>query len=463
VYINGNLATLGMLSSLSERLVNICGQHEHQVMLKSDNHIDILDEFGGLQPLRQEFTRLYDDCLALKKRLEGLTVRNKQKREREELLAFQLKEIDSAAPVIGEDQQLLDEKKILVNAKKLRAYADESHDILYLREGAVLEQLSRVVSCVKEIQGIDSGLTVSSDDLDSLYYTLEETAFALRDYGKGLDINPERLEEIDNRLELLGSLKRKYGGSVESILERREKAATELRDISSLEKEIDCIAGEIADREEDLLGRAGDLSLKRHEAADQLKGAIEREIRSMRMEHTTFAVHFGHSAGEQESNSVMHAKGIDEVAFYLSTNVGETLKPLHRIASGGELSRIILAMKKVLAGVDAVGTVIFDEVDSGIGGAVAEVIGNTLRHVAEKHQVICITHLPQIACFGNAHFLVAKNVEGDRTNTTITPLESEQRLHEITRMLGGVAITERTREHAREMLERACKLRDVRC
>lgn len=458
VYINGNLATLSLLTSLSEYLVNICGQHEHQVILKTDNHIDILDEFGELQATRQAFVRVYEKFLALKKRQEELLSLNREKREREELLAFQLKEIEDGAPVIGEDQHLLDEKKVLVNAKKLREYADESHNMLYIDEGSILERFARVVQCVREIKGIDAALPLLPADLDSIYYNLEETAFALRDYAKELHFEPVRLEEIEDRLELLGGLKRKYGGSLEGVLEKKEQIAAELRDITSLEEAMGHVTEEISKCKEELLGRARTLSQERRAAAERLQGDIEREIHSMRMEHTTFSVRFGEVSLDGDNDPLVHSRGIDEVEFYLSTNVGEELKPLNRIASGGELSRIILAMKKALARTGSVGTVIFDEVDSGIGGAVAEVVGSKLRDVAKNHQVICITHLPQIACFGDRHFLVSKKVEGDRTNTEVTPLDETQRLNEITRMLGGVDITEATREHAREMLHGLHKL-----
>ncbi|MBN2569501.1 MAG: DNA repair protein RecN [Deltaproteobacteria bacterium] len=456
-YINGNLATMGMLTSLSEYLLNICGQHEHQFILKSDNHIDILDEFGDLLHDRKGFTVCYGKYLALEKRLEGLESKNREKHAREELLAYQLKEIEEGNPEIGEDQALLEEKKIVINAKKLRECADESHDILYVREGAILEQFTRVISCVKEIKDIDTELMVSRVDLDSMYYNLEETAFALRDYGKKLEFNPARLAEIEERLELLGSLKRKYGGSIGNVLDKRKKIEEELNDILSLEEEIGQISNEISDLKKELLHKARNLSQKRREAAERLEAEIEREIHSMRMENTKFAVRFIYSAGDGEANPEIHSRGIDEAEFYLSTNVGEEMKPLNRIASGGELSRIMLAMKKVLARTGSTGTVIFDEVDSGIGGAVAEVIGRKLRDVAQDHQVICITHLPQIACFGKAHFLVSKKVEGDRTNTEVTLLDKAKRIDEITRMLGGVNITEKTREHAMEMLEGAHK------
>ncbi len=457
IYINGNLATLGMLTSLSEYLVNICGQHEHQVILKSDNHIDILDEFGELQFACNEITGLYNECLALKKRLDKLESKNREKREREELLKFQLREIEEIGPQIGEDQSLLDEKKILVNAKKLREYADESHNILYVKEGSILEEFDRVINCVKNIKEIDPALKVSKEELDSIYYNLEETAFSLRDYAKELSFDQARLEEIEDRVELLGSLKRKYGGSIESVLREKEKIENGLKGISSLEEEVSQVSREISLKKDVLLQKSRALSLERLKAAKRLKGDIEREIHSMRMENTAFEVRFFDPPTGEDGNPAVHSRGMDVVEFYLSTNVGEELKPLNRIASGGELSRIVLAMKKVLAGTGSVGTVIFDEVDSGIGGAVAEVIGSKLRDVAKNHQVMCITHLPQIACFGDTHFLVSKTIEGERTNTQVKVLDRPQRLDEITRMLGGLDITEKTREHALEMLNAAIK------
>jgi len=452
IYINGNLATLGMLSSLGEPLVNICGQREHQVLLDAYNHIDILDKFGGLMPLRLEFAGLYSDWQVLKKKLDELKTINNEKREREELLRFQLDELEKSGLKVGEDLSLQDEKRILGNAKKLDEYAGEAHDILYTREGSVLEKLDSVVVNIKEIRKIDPGLKISEEELESAFFNLEEIAFVLRDYVKGITFDPAKLEEIDDRLEYLGKLKRKYGEKVENILRRKEEIGEELKEMSYLGEEITRVSEEIDRREKLLLEKAEALSEKRRGISEVLKKAIEDEIHSMRMADTVFDVRFANNLGEGDISS-LNSKGVDDVEFYLSTNVGEELMPLNRIASGGELSRIVLAMKKVLAGSGLVGTVVFDEVDSGIGGAAAEVVGKKLKEVSKHHQVICITHLPQIACFGDTHFLVSKEVYEDRTNAGVDLLSEEQRLDEITRMLGGVEVTEKTRQHASEMLK----------
>jgi len=451
IYINGNLATLGMLSSLGESLVNICGQREHQVLLNAENHIDILDKFGGLMPLRAEFAGLYSDWQVLRSKLDELKTRNDEKREREELLRFQLDEIEKSDLRIGEDLSLQDEKRILANAKKLDEYAGEAHDVLYVREGSVLEKLDGVVGNIKEIRKIDPGLKISEEELESAFFNLEEIAFALRDYVKSITFDPARLEEIDDRLEYLGKLKRKYGETIENILKRKEKIGAELEGMAYLNEEIVRVSGEIDEIEKLLLEKAEELSGKRRGASEILQKEIEDEIHSMRMADTLFDVRFANHPGEGNISS-LNPKGVDEIEFYLSTNVGEELMPLNRIASGGELSRIILAMKKVLAGSGSIGTVVFDEVDSGIGGAAAEAVGKKLKEVSKHHQVICITHLPQIACFGDTHFLVSKEVYEDRTNAGMGLLSETERLDEVTRMLGGVEVTEKTREHASEML-----------
>jgi DNA repair protein RecN (Recombination protein N) len=403
-------------------------------------------------PLRLEFAGLYSDWQVLKKKLDELKTINNEKREREELLRFQLDELEKSGLKVGEDLSLQDEKRILGNAKKLDEYAGEAHDILYTREGSVLEKLDSVVVNIKEIRKIDPGLKISEEELESAFFNLEEMAFVLRDYVKGITFDPAKLEEIDDRLEYLGKLKRKYGEKVENILRRKEEIGEELKEMSYLGEEITRVSEEIDRREKLLLEKAEALSEKRRGISEVLKKAIEDEIHSMRMADTVFDVRFANNPGEGDISS-LNSKGVDDVEFYLSTNVGEELMPLNRIASGGELSRIVLAMKKVLAGSGLVGTVVFDEVDSGIGGAAAEVVGKKLKEVSKHHQVICITHLPQIACFGDTHFLVSKEVYEDRTNAGVDLLSEEQRLDEITRMLGGVEVTEKTRQHASEMLK----------
>jgi len=454
VYINGTLATLALLSSLSESLVNICSQHEHQVILNADNHIDILDEFGGLLPSRRSYEVLYSEYQSRKSRLAELRSLNRKKQEREEFLGYQLKEIRDGEIKPGEDAALLEEKKLLSNAQKLMDYASTSYDVLYGREGSVLGALRGALQNIREIKTIDPSLKASPEDLDAVFFQLEDAALALRDYVKRITFDPERLAWIEERIERLGRLKRKYGGTLEGVLMTARDLEAELKTMASVDEEIAALSQEIASRRAVLLEQAGGLSSRRRKAAAEMKEAIEGEIRALRMAEAQFEAVFAEPEQDPEGAPLLTAKGVDGVEFYLSTNVGEALKPLNRIASGGELSRIILAMKKVLARTGSVGTIVFDEVDSGIGGATAEIVGEKLRDVSRHHQVICITHLPQIACFGDSHYLASKIVSGERTNSRMEILSDEERLREVTRMLGGVEVTDKTRDHAREMLEK---------
>jgi len=452
VYIDGQLATLGMLSAISESLINICGQHEHQVILNADNHIDIIDEFGDLLPIRLEYADMYGQYLSLKEKIgESLSVK-RTRGEREELLRFQFKEIDDAGIRAGEDAALLEEKKVLNNVQRLMDYAAGAHDVLYGRAGSVLEELRGAIASIREIKKIDTGLRLSDGDLDATYYQLEEIALALRDYMKNLSYDPARLETIDDRLDLLGRLKRKYGRTLEEVSQKRLQIEEELKAIASVDDEIEKMSKDFEALSPTLLEKARDLSKRRRDTASVLKKAIEGEIHSLRMENAAFEVTFKTPEGHQGSAS-FNPRGIDEVEFFLATNVGESLKPLNRIASGGELSRIMLALKNVLAMTGSVGTIIFDEVDSGIGGATAEDVGKKLKGVAKHHQILCITHLPQIACFGDRHYRVVKTVSGERTIASVDVLSDKDRLDEIARMLGGTELTKKTREHAREMLE----------
>jgi DNA repair protein RecN (Recombination protein N) len=455
IYINGNLTTLSMLSSLSEELVNICSQHEHQTILNADNHIDIIDEFGGLIPRRAEYSDLFIDYQSLKEKLSQLKSINRKKQEREEFLTFQLKEIEEGDIKQGEDLSLQEERNILSNAKKLGDCANESHEILYAGEGTILEKLAFISQRIQEINEIDTRFSISKAELDSIYFSLEDVSFRLRDYMGGILFDPARLDEIDERLAYLRRLKRKYGGTLDDVFQKKNEIREELNTISSVEEEIERISEEIIRKKKLALEKARALSQQRRVVAKQLAEDIEHEINTLRMANTTFDVRFTLRPDDDETEPLMHSKGIDAVEFYLSTNVGEELKPLNRIASGGELSRIILAMKKVLARTGSVSTIIFDEVDTGIGGATAEIVGKKLQDVSEHHQVICITHLPQIVCFGKNHFLVSKHVSGDRTKTEMRILSEAERLEEITRMLGGVEVTQKTREHAHEMLRAA--------
>lgn len=457
VYIDGNLATVAMLGEISETLVNVCSQHEHQVLLDPESHIDILDEFGNLGAPLGRFAALYDEYQKLRAKRDDLAAKNRNRAEREEFLRFQTGEIERAALKPGEDAALLDEKKVLSNAARLTELARDAWETLYGSEEPVLGAIARVTGHIRDIRRIDPNFTVSEDEMKSLAIQLEDAARGLRDYLGKIPSDPARLEEIDDRLEAIGRLKRKYGGSIESVLRTGQSLREELQGLASAAEDIGALEAELAKRKTRLREQAETLSAERRRVAASMEKAIESEIHALMMEKARFSVRFPEAPPDAEGLAPLNPKGIDQPEFHLSTNVGEPLKPLNRIASGGELSRIVLAMKKVLAKAGSVGTVVFDEVDSGIGGATAEVVGRKLRDISRHHQVICITHLPQIASFGRTHYRVTKQVSDGRTRTDVRQLSEDERVEEITRMLGGVEITEKTRAAAREMLKAAKK------
>ena len=449
--INGQMATLANLSAISESLINICGQREHQVILNADNHLDILDEFGGCLNARTLYEETYRQYQQIKSQIEKLEDLRRSRKEKAELIKFELREIDDIAPLVDEDKSLVEEKKVLANAQKLLDAANRAYDLLYGETNSIVVRLKEVQSQIKEIKKIDAGLKLSETDVEGSFFTLQETALSLRDYSKKLVFDPERLTAIDDRLEMLSRLKRKHGGSLESVFAKKKEMEEELRRVSNVEEELEKLTKEEQISREAMVQKAGLLSRQRQDAAAKLKEAVDKEIQALNMPHASFLVHFEKTAAEAEPASY-GPRGGDELEFYLTANIGEEPKALNKIASGGELSRIVLALKNVLSRVGSVATVVFDEVDSGIGGATAEIVGRKLKEVSANHQVICITHLPQIACYGDGHLRVAKKVAAGRTATTVDNLGDEERIEEISRMLGGVDLTEKTRDHAREML-----------
>jgi len=452
--INGQMATLANLAAISESLINICGQHEHQVILDAENHIDILDEFGDCLPWRAIYEEAYNQNQQIKSQKEKLENLCRSREEKTELIKFQLKEIEDIAPQNEEDKILTEERRVLINVRKLTDYADRAYDLLYGETSSVIEKIKEVQIQIKEIKKIDANLKLSETDIESSFFTLQEAALSLRDYSKKLFFDPERLVAIDERLEMVNRLKRKHGGSLESVFAKKQVMEEELLQVSNGAEELNKLAQEEVKVKARMRQNAQKLSQLRAQAAVKLQDAVNREICALNMPHASFSINFKKSAADGTAE-IFGSRGVDELEFYLAANIGEEQKSLNRIASGGELSRIILALKNVLSQTGSVDTVVFDEVDSGIGGAAAEIVGRKLKDVSTSHQVICITHLPQIACYGDSHLRVAKKVAGGRTTTTVDKLDDEQKIEEISRMLGGVDLTETTRDHAREMLEGA--------
>ena len=449
VFISGSLATLGVLSEVAGGLLSIYGQHEHQSLQRVETHIDILDEFGGLIGLREEFQKQYEEFISLSE--EGVRIREeKEHRAKErELMVFQSKEIASSGVQIGEEESLKEERIVLTHAKRLMDFAHSSEETLYSEEGSVIERIQKVLHQGREMAAIDPSLSQPLKALESTLIQLEEIALVLRDYSRRVEINPMRLDEIENRLEEIDRLKRKYGSTVEKVFSVKARIDEALKSFTCDEERLSRLEDGLEPLRQIVKDLGERLSKGRKRVALELRKSVERELNSLGMKKTIFEVHI--------NPLPLSPKGLDRVEFLISPNIGEEVKPLAKIASGGELSRMMLAMKRILAKVGGRQVLIFDEVDSGIGGAMAEVVGKKLKELSRHHQVICVTHLPQIACFADQHHSVRKEVKSGRTITLVDRLEKESIVDEIARMLGGVKVTEKTRAHAKEMIEHAKK------
>lgn len=446
-FINGNLATLGMLSEVGEDLLSICGQHEHQSLQRVETHIGILDEFGGILGLREEFQNAYQNYLSLSEELKKIHEERARRIKESDLMAFQSKEIEASGLQIGEEAVLKEERLILTHAQKLMAFAKVSEEMLYGGAGAAIERIQTILNQGREMATIDPTLSQTLKSLEATLIQLEEAAFVLRDYPRRIEINPMRLEEVENRLEEIDRMKRRYGPTVEEILLFKGRIDEALKSFTSDEERLSQLESLIEPLREQVIALAKKLSGERKRVASGLKRSVEMELGSLGMKRTAFEIH--------AEELPLSLNGIDRIEFLTSPNVGEEVKPLAKIASGGELSRMMLALKRILAKVGGRQVLIFDEVDSGIGGAIAEIVGRKLRELSKLHQVICVTHLPQIACFADHHYSVKKEVRSGRTTTSVHRLEKEAVVDEVARMLGGLKITEKTRVHAKEMLENA--------
>jgi len=447
VFINGGLATLGVLSEAGEGLLSIYGQHEHQSLQRVETHVDILDEFGALFRLREEFQKQYQEFVSLSEEVERIRAEKERRSKERELMAFQSKEIEASRIQPGEEESLKEERGILNHAKKLMDFTHVSEETIYSGEGSAIERIQRIINQGREMIAIDPSLSQPLKALESTLIQLEDITLALRDYSRRVEINPMRLEEIENRLEEIDHLKRKYGSTIEEILSFKHRTEETLKSFTSDEERLSRLESQLNPLRQTVNGLAKKLSNERKKVALELKKSVEKELSSLGMKKTVFEIHM--------DPLPLSLKGVDGVEFLISPNVGEEVKPLAKIASGGELSRMMLAMKRILAKVGGRQVLIFDEVDSGIGGAMAEVVGKKLRELSLHHQVICVTHLPQIASFANQHHSVRKEVKAGRTLTLVDQLDKEAIVDEIARMLGGVKVTEKTKAHAKEMIENA--------
>jgi len=453
-FINGALATAAALRDLSARLVELHGQHEHQALLDPLAHLPLLDEYAALGTLVADVASAWTNVRTLREQLERSRMDAREKAARLDLIAFQLGEIEKAAPKPGEDEELAATRQVLASAERIQRLCQESYAALYDSDDAVLAGLGGIWKRVGELSTIDPQFVPYAESRDAIKSQLEDLAFFLRRYADGIDASPGRLQQVEDRLVLLERLKRKYGPLLPDVIEKGD----------ALARERDLLTG-AGERAEDLImaldaaaaayvAVARDLSRKRRTAAIRFARDLEALLAELAMARTRFEVRFN----EGELPEVEWSeRGIDQAEFFVSPNPGEDLRPLARIVSGGELSRVMLALK-TLAAEDAPGkTLIFDEVDAGIGGRVADVVGSRLQALGERFQVLCITHLPQIAARGATQFAIEKSVRGSRTVTRVDRLDNDGRVEEVARMIGGASVTDQVRSSARELLDAGSK------
>ncbi len=459
IYINGRLATIQILSSITENLASISGQHAHQGLLKEDQHLLILDQFGGLIKEREMLFRFFHQTIPLIKKLDQLHALKSRQREKLELLEFQKKEIEEICVLPDEDTLLEQEKRRLKNSETLYRSVQGVIEMLYDGQGSLTEKIAEIAKTLEKAGEIDPVLSSKAGGILELSYRIEDVTEELRNYADQIITDGKRLEEVENRIDLINRLKRKYGGSIESVAEHFEMICRELEDVENLSDRISETEAELDDLHEKMTELADSLSTKRKHTAEALAEKVEKELSDLKMPQTEFEVFLDYLPASPETSKylsqngrLLSENGFDRARFLISPNIGESMKPLADIASGGELSRVVLALKAILVETDSVETVVFDEVDSGIGGSAAEVVGKKLVSLSRFHQVICITHLAQIAKFGDHHYKISKEISKGRTKTIVEPLENKKRVEEIARMLGGEKITRATRNHAEEML-----------
>ncbi len=448
VYVNGSLCPLRVLEELGGTLVDIHGQHEQQSLLATAKQLDALDGFGRLCELRGKYEHAYQGWKELRRRLDALESDVVDRARREDMLRFQVREIEQAGLLPDEEERLRSERLRLVHAHRLRELAHEAHVELQADEQAVLTRLGRVGRILAELAQTDPSMGDCEQSAAEAAIPLKELAGRLRDYAQQLEADPDRQAIVEDRLDLIHRLKKKYGGSVDAVVAFGRRVQEELQLLENHQERTAELTAQLGEEARRLRTLAEQLSKKRIDAAKRMTTLVGTELAALKMEQAIFQV----VVSVDESSDGLGSTGRDRVEFLLSSNRGEPPRPLGRVASGGELSRIMLALKTVLAEMDQVPVLVFDEIDTGVGGAVAAAMGTRLRKLGAFHQVFCITHLPQVASQAEHHLLVEKGLDNQRTSTSVSVLKGMGREEEIARMLSGSTITKKVRETAAELI-----------
>lgn len=452
IFVNNQLVTGSFLKRIGAYLVDIHGQGEQATLFNPSNHLEILDEYANLGNLRANIAEKYRVLARTQKEIENLRDDEAQKLQLLDVLQFQVDEIKKVNPQPGEDDSLNEEKRRLNNVEKLSALGDESYLLLYDNEESTVATLEKAARKITELAEYESSFGEYTEGLQTAQAVLEDLAMAVRDFRNRLEFSPERLEEIENRLAEISRLKRKYGGAIETVLAHLEESEARLKNIETFEERREELKRILAIQREDYLKIATEIHDKRTRAALKFEKEVEANLKAVALEKARFEVRIDAPDLRGEGSKNLTAKGYDQIEFYFSANVGESPKPLAKVASGGEASRLMLILKTTAKSSDQEKSVVFDEIDVGIGGRVAEAVGLKLKELAKTQQVLCVTHQPQVASLADQHFLVEKETVGKRTKVGVKQLNAAEQIEEIARMLTGAQITETARQHAREML-----------
>lgn len=449
--INDEIVSLGQLSKLCKRIADVHGQYDHQSLLNPENHLKLIDAYHDekISPVRDKVTELFQGYSDAKRELTSLLSNQAEAERKRDFMRFELSEIDGIKPYPGEDDELSQKLNLLQNSERIYQNLSSAYELLYEASPSASDAIGKGLNLLQEVSGFSNEIDAYSEELADIYYKMEDLSSGIRKLKDGISFSPEILEETISRLHALDGLKRKFGGSIEKVLEYREKIALDLETIENIDAVKEKLVLQVAEYERSLSEASGELTRFRKESAIEIEKRINEELKELNFKDTCFLASFG---SEEDGKSAFSANGTDRVEFLISANKGETPKPLVKIASGGEISRIMLAFKQIIGDFDRIPTMIFDEIDVGISGITASIVGKKLLDISGRHQIICITHLPQIAAFGDHHYKIDKETSDNLTRTVVYPLSHEDRIKEIARLLGGINITETTMKSAAELL-----------
>lgn len=459
-YINSTQVPVAKLKEISENLIDIHGQNEHQNIINIARHRELLDSFGSLNDEVNAVKSIHEKLTSIRNKISSFQIDEKEKARRIEYNTFSVKEIESAGLKIGEDEELKSESNLLANSEKLFTEINSTADLISGDNG-VLRNLKKAESSLSRISDIDPNIASILDTIRESLYSIEDSTSVLRDYKNSIDFSPERVNQVEERLDLIHTLKKKYGDTIQEILQFADKAKTELETINSSEEEMEHLKEQEKKTVKEAKELALELSEKRKEAAQKLEELVIKELNDLGMGGTVFKISIKREISPDgdidtgDKKYILYPHGLDRIEFLLSANEGEDLKQLRKVASGGEMSRIMLALKNVIQSADIVDTLIFDEVDAGISGKTAEIVGRKLKNLSKRRQVLLITHLPQIAAMSDSHYLVQKGKNDGRVTTVVKNLTEKEKIREVARMLAGSEITDISIKHAEELVEKA--------